>query len=468
MNKLDDKLKRSTSDQKKIVEYIEKNIDQQLLIFISGNGGSGKSYLLQIIYEILTLNCLTVRKLATTGNAAKLIEGEIVHSFFSINTENKCTLPYKSPKWHAIRSSDVIIIDEISMMSHELLTNINDVLNAIDTHNAVQNEKVKFGSKSIILVGDLLQLPAVSSTRLPITQLYKSILFKNYFIPFIMEINVRAIDDVEFAKFLSKCRVGSMNDDDFQYIKLRVCGIGHARTEECDKIYNSLSICSLHQKRKEIMINLLDSIYPNLSKIYIKANDIYENGSNVSQNMSDKISNSSGSFEETLILTKGCKIILIKNIDVQTGIANGLHGYYVDHSDTILLMSLENGELVPIRKMKQKIPALESYGTHVYRYQFPILLGYSVTVHRVQGATLQKTHLYLDKTMFCEGQAYVALFRTKYAKAIHIMNFDMSAFKTNMEIVELLEYAKLKKTMKNFTAKKNENVDKIMQKVMFF
>ena len=131
-------------------------------------------------------------------------------------------------------------------------------------------------------------------------------------------------------------------------------------------------------------------------------------------------------------------------------------------------MSLENGELVPIRKMKQKIPALESYGTHVYRYQFPILLGYSVTVHRVQGATLQKTHLYLDKTMFWEGQAYVALSRTKYAKAIHIMNFDMSAFKTNMEIVELLEYAKLKKTMKNFTTKKNENVDKIMQKVMFF
>jgi hypothetical protein len=249
LNKLDDKLKQLTSDQKNIVEYIEKNIDQQLLIFISGNGGSGKSYLLQIIYEILTLNCLTVRKLATTGNAAKLIEGETVHSFFSINTENKCTLPYKSPKWHAIRSSDVIIIDEISMMSHELLTNINDVLNAIDTHNAVQNEKVKFGS--IILVGDLLQLPAVSTIRLPITQLYKSILFKNYFIPFIMEINVRAID-VEFAKFLSKCRVGSLNDEDFQYIKLRVCGIGHARTEECDKIYNSLSLCSLHQKEKKL------------------------------------------------------------------------------------------------------------------------------------------------------------------------------------------------------------------------
>jgi hypothetical protein len=42
--------------------------------------------------------------------------------------------------------------------------------------------------------------------------------------------------------------------------------------------------------------------------------------------MSDRISSSSGSFEETLILTKGCKIILLKNIGVQSGVAYRLHG----------------------------------------------------------------------------------------------------------------------------------------------
>jgi ATP-dependent exoDNAse (exonuclease V) alpha subunit len=38
-----------------------------------------------------------------------------------------------------------------------------------------------------------------------------------------------------------------------------------------------------------------------------------------------------------------------------------------------------------------------------------MLNGYSVTIHRVQGATLKKIDVYLDKTIFCEGQAYVAL-----------------------------------------------------------
>ena len=53
--------------------------------------------------------------------------------------------------------------------------------------------------------------------------------------------------------------------------------------------------------------------------------------------------------------------------------------------------------------------------------------------------------------MFCEGQAYVALSRVKTADSVHILKFDISAFKTNMEIVDLLNYANRNKSMKNYT-----------------
>ncbi len=75
----------------------------------------------------------------------------------------------------------------------------------------------KFGDKkTIIHCGDLLQLEAVSTFNRPITQLYKSFLFRENFKPFILQTNMRAIEDKGYSKFLSDCRVGIY---DFEYIK---------------------------------------------------------------------------------------------------------------------------------------------------------------------------------------------------------------------------------------------------------
>ena len=122
-------------------------------------------------------------------------------------------------------------------------------------------------------------------------------------------------------------------------------------------------------------------------------------------------------------------------------------------------MKLADGTIIPIPKLKQKIEKLTNQNIYVYRTNFPILLGYAVTIHRVQGATLKKAHLYLDNTVFCEGQAYVSLSRVRNAESIHILKFDKCAFKTNMEIVELLNYAKIFKTMKNFKIDINKNLN---------
>ena len=53
---------------------------------------------------------------------------------------------------------------------------------------------------------------------------------------------------------------------------------------------------------------------------------------------------------------------------------------------------------------------------------------YAVTVHRVQRSTLKKTHLYLNTSIFCEGQTYVALSRVKNSDSVHILKFEKCAF----------------------------------------
>ena len=61
--------------------------------------------------------------------------------------------------------------------------------------------------------------------------------------------------------------------------------------------------------------------------------------------------------------------------------------------------------------------------------------------------------------MFCEGQAYVALSRVKTADSVHILKFDKNAFKANMEIVDLLDYANRNKSMKNYNYFNNETLN---------
>ena len=187
INNSDKKLQTLSSDQSEVIDFIKTNLDNQMLIFLSGEGGCGKTYLIDIINNMLTMNSFNVRKLATTGNAATLIDGQTVHGFFSINYLLKCTLQYDSSKWHVLKETDSIIIDECSLMSDELLIIIDEILNRIyyDTNKSKNISPVRFGKKNIILVGDFLQLEAVSTFHKPITQLYKSMLFKDNFKPFI-------------------------------------------------------------------------------------------------------------------------------------------------------------------------------------------------------------------------------------------------------------------------------------------
>jgi hypothetical protein len=75
--------------------------------------------------------------------------------------------------------------------------------------------------------------------------------------------------------------------------------------------------------------------------------------------------------------------------------------------------------------------------------------------------------VYLDKTIFCEGQAYVALSRVRNAESVHILSFDKCAFKTNMEIVDLLNYAKNNKTMKNYKSIFRKEINPIVMEDNF-
>ncbi len=77
---------------------------------------------------------------------------------------------------------------------------------------------------------------------------------------------MRAMEDKGFSKLLSDCRVGIY---DFEYIKLLLCGEGHAYTNECSNIFYSLNVCALQKNRKEILLNTLNKYFPNQQKFLL-------------------------------------------------------------------------------------------------------------------------------------------------------------------------------------------------------
>jgi hypothetical protein len=87
-----------------------------------------------------------VQKLATTGQAADAFQGNTVHSFFGLNGELKVNLHYNDLKWNRLRETNIFIIDEISMLTDEILIAMNNILNVIGYFKRCVIRKKKYNT----------------------------------------------------------------------------------------------------------------------------------------------------------------------------------------------------------------------------------------------------------------------------------------------------------------------------------
>lgn len=82
-------------------------------------------------------------------------------------------------------------------------------------------------------------------------------------------------------------------------------------------------------------------------------------------------------------------------------------------------------------------------GRHVIRTQFPLILAWACTVHKVQGISLDKAVIDLGSSIFEYGMAYVALSRIRTISGLILVKFDPSKIKASNVVTK--EYDRLKK-----------------------
>ena len=134
--------------------------------------------------------------------------------------------------------------------------------------------------------------------------------------------------------------------------------------------------------------------------------------------------NKESPLEETLKLKIGCPVINIVN-DHSRRLMNGMVGTIVDFEYNNPVVEFEGHKYLIERHMWEK---KLNDKTVVRMEQYPLLLGYSITIHRSQGQTLSKASIILDDNVWEKGQGYVALSRLQSLEGLFLLKFNPNIF----------------------------------------
>ena len=392
-----------------ILELLEE--DTQHFIYLTGAAGTGKTTLIERVKDESLLKKMVV---APTGVAALNIGGSTINSAFRIGFD---TFPViqesKDPRFKKLlKNLELLIIDEISMVRAPMLDAISETL---QIH---RNSSKPFGGIHVLACGDLFQLPPVvkENEESAIFERYGSVYFfsaDNFQAiekPIFFELvsSFRQQDDKEFYNLLNNVRLGKNLESSINMIN-KTCHNPEFDTE------SSLIITSRKYRAEQINDEMLSRIDGPMTAAKSK-----EQG---------ELNENDLPAPRELRVKEDAKVMFIKN-DPDGRWVNGTIGVVIDCSD-------KNKKVIKVKVGKEVFKVKrEEWNKVRYVYdeyndemeeevvssfkQFPLKLGWAVTIHKAQGLTLDSCSVDLGEGAFATGQAYVALSRCKTLDSLNL------------------------------------------------
>jgi hypothetical protein len=395
-------------------EFVEKT-DKS--IFLTGKAGTGKT---TFLHKIKTESKKRLVVVAPTGVAAINAQGVTIHSFFQMpfgpiipgEIQQKSGFKHKfsKTKINIIRSLDLLIIDEISMVRADLLDGIDQILRRYRDRNKV------FGGVQVLMIGDLQQLA-------PIIKPYEWQLLKNYY---------------DNAYFFSSNSFKQSNA-----IKIELKKIYRQDDEKFITVLNEIRSNQLSKNSIKILNDRYNPDFnPKKDEGYITLTTHNNRANTINQKELEKLTSKSyqfnakitGKFNEyayptdkLLTLKKGAQVMFIKNdSSFEKQYYNGKIGT-ITHitKDAIFVKSKEDDFDIEVKPetwenvsytIDEETKAIieKTEGTFT---QIPLRLAWAITIHKSQGLTFEKAIIDAEAS-FAHGQTYVALSRCKTLEGI--------------------------------------------------
>lgn len=395
-------------------------------IFLTGPAGVGKTEIIKMYIKAYE----HTRKIAitsTTGTSALLLNGTTLHSYLGIglgsgsveSMVNKiCGWRWLRQRWLAL---DCLMIDEISMLDPVLFDKLDEIAQII------RNDERPFGGIQVVLSGDFCQLPCVGTDKFCFqASSWDKCIDRTIYLNEIIRQG-----DTCFQEVLNSVRIGRVTKKVQKILDAR---IGVELTNEY-----GIKPTKLYSKNKDVdRVNdiELDLLGEDGRQFYEYVMDtmVYSGVSNRTAAL-DKFKKYCTS-PEVLQLCIGAQVMLLKNLDLANGLANGSRGIITDFVGEMPVVRFLNGEE---RVIDYHIWEVEENEKKVLRAkQLPLKVAYAISIHKVQGSTLDYAEIDLSD-IFEYGQGYVALSRVKSLEGLSIIDINYDYLQAHPDAIKYYE-----------------------------
>jgi hypothetical protein len=385
-------------------------------IYLTGQPGSGKTFLLNKYISYLKENNRGVAITASTGIAATHMDGVTIHSWSGMGIKDKLTeqdirkllkKPYLRKRF---KNTNVLIIDEVSMLHSFQFDIINRICQAFKASARA------FGGMQIVCSGDFFQLPPVQKQGKP-KFINESDIWQN------LDIKICYLDEQHRQK-----------DDGLTALLNCIRGNAIEKSLELllNKKYqeNSSAVSPIKLYTHNMDVDAINDFH--LNKIEGKK-FVYYMKTRGRENIAETLKKTCLAPEK-LELKKGAKVMFIKN-NFDRGYVNGTLGKVINFTEEKLpIVKTFRGKNIIVTPESWRIEEEDELKAEIS--QIPLRLAWAITVHKSQGMNLDAAEIDLSKC-FLEGMGYVALSRLSALDGLKLMGINDEALLVNREIMKL-------------------------------